>query len=67
VESSFGSGNARSQFSRQERSLDLSLPALLLAFACLALEGCPANPPPMKPRAATVRQFAIVSQIKKPG
>jgi len=39
---------------RQERSLGLSLPLLLPAFACLGLEGWLANPPPLKPRAATV-------------
>jgi hypothetical protein len=36
---------------KQERSLDLSLPLILLAFACLGLEGWLANPPPLKPRA----------------
>ena len=50
----FPPGNTPSDFRREERSLDLSLPLLLLAFACLALEGWLANPPPMKPRAATV-------------
>jgi hypothetical protein len=35
----------------QEKSLDLSLPLLLLAFLCLALEGWMANPPPLKSRA----------------
>jgi len=54
VDSLSGSGNAPSQFRQQERSLDLSLPMLLLAFACLGLEGWLANPPPMKPRAAAV-------------
>jgi hypothetical protein len=54
VDSFSGSGNAPSQFRQQERSLDLSLPMLLLAFACLAVEGWLANPPPMKPRAAAV-------------
>jgi hypothetical protein len=48
------SGIERSTFQREARSLDLSLPALLLAFACLGLEGWLANPPPMKPRAAPV-------------
>jgi hypothetical protein len=47
------SESVRSDFRRQERSLDLSLPALLLAFACLALEGWLANPAPLKPRMAT--------------
>ena len=37
----------------QEKSLDLSLPLLLLAFLCLALEGWLANPPPLKPRATS--------------
>ena len=52
VDSLSGSESVRSSFRRQERSLDLSLPALLLAFACLALEGWLANPQPLKPRAA---------------
>jgi hypothetical protein len=46
--------SVRSDFRRQERSLDLSLPSLLLAFVCLALEGWLANPPPVKPRAPAV-------------
>jgi hypothetical protein len=52
VDSFSGSQSVRSSFRRQERSLDLSLPSLLLAFACLALEGLLANPPPLKPRPA---------------
>jgi hypothetical protein len=54
VDSLSGSESVRSSFRRQERSLDLSLPLLLLSFACLALEGWLANPPPMKPRPAAV-------------
>jgi hypothetical protein len=54
VESVSGSERVRSSFRRQEKSLDLSLPALLLAFVFLALEGWLANPPPLKPRAAAV-------------
>ncbi|MGA2175915.1 MAG: BatA domain-containing protein [Verrucomicrobiota bacterium] len=54
VDTVSGSESVRSSFRRQERSLDLSLPALLLAFACLALEGWLANPPPLKPRPAAV-------------
>jgi len=54
VEGFSATGNTASDFRREERSLDLSLPLLLLAFACLALEGWLANPPPMKPRAAAV-------------
>jgi hypothetical protein len=50
VDSISGSESVRSNFRREEKSLDLSLPALLLAFACLALEGWLANPPPVKPR-----------------
>ncbi|MGD1085354.1 MAG: hypothetical protein ABSA47_11485, partial [Verrucomicrobiota bacterium] len=50
VDNLSGSESARSQFSREERSLDLSLPLLLLAFACLGLEGWLANPPPLKPQ-----------------
>ncbi len=38
-----------STFRRLEKSLDLSLPLLLLALACLALEGWLANPLPIKP------------------
>ncbi len=49
--------NVRSDFRRQERSLDLSLPSLLLAFACLALEGWLANPPTLKPRAPATRDL----------
>jgi hypothetical protein len=52
VDSISGSASVRSKFSRQERSLDLSLPLLLLAFAPLVLEGWLANPPPLKPRPA---------------
>jgi hypothetical protein len=52
VDSLSGSAGARPDFRRQERSLDLSLPLLLLAFASLALEGWLANPPAMKPRPA---------------
>jgi len=52
VEGFSATGNTPSDFRREERSLDLSLPLLLLAFACLALEGWLANPPPMKSRAA---------------
>lgn len=37
----------------QEKSLDLSLPLLLLALLCLAVEGWLANPVPMKPRMAS--------------
>jgi hypothetical protein len=51
VDNLSGSRSVRAQFSREERSLDLSLPLLLLAFACLALESWLANPPPMKPQA----------------
>jgi hypothetical protein len=47
-----GRAGARPEFRRQERSLDLSLPLLLLAFACLGLESWLANPPAMKPRPA---------------
>lgn len=54
VDSLSGSESVRSNFRRQERSLDLSLPMLLLSFACLALEGWLANPPPLKPRPAAV-------------
>jgi hypothetical protein len=53
VDSISASAGARPDFRRQERSLDLSLPLLLLAFACLGLEGWLANPPAMKPRRAT--------------
>ena len=52
VDSLSGTGIVRSNFRHQERSLDLSLPLLLLAFASLALEGWVANPPPLKPRPA---------------
>jgi hypothetical protein len=52
VDSFSGSESLRSNFRREEKSLDLSLPALLLALACLALEGWLANPPPVKPRTA---------------
>jgi hypothetical protein len=52
VDSISESQSVRSNFRRQERSLDLSLPLLLLAFACLALEGWLANPLPLKPRPA---------------
>jgi hypothetical protein len=52
IDSLAGSASVRSKFHRQERSLDLSLPLLLLAFASLALEGWLANPPPLKPRPA---------------
>jgi hypothetical protein len=38
-------------FRKLERSLDLSLPLILLALVCLGLEGWLANPPPLKPRA----------------
>jgi hypothetical protein len=48
VDNLSGSQSVRPQFDRQERSLELSLPLLLLAFSCLALEGWLANPPPMK-------------------
>jgi hypothetical protein len=51
VDSLLGSERVRTSFRRQERSLDLSLPALLMALAFLALEGWLANPPPLKPRA----------------
>jgi hypothetical protein len=44
--------SVRPEFRRQERSLDFSLPMLLLAFVCLGLEGWLANPPPLKPRPA---------------
>lgn len=50
VDTFSGSAGMRATFRRQERSLDLSLPMLLLAFAFLALEGWLANPPPLKPR-----------------
>jgi hypothetical protein len=52
VDSISASAGARPDFRRQARSLDLSLPLLLLAFGCLALEGWLANPPSMKPRLA---------------
>jgi hypothetical protein len=52
VDTTSGSASVRSKFRRQERSVDFSLPLLLLAFACLALEGWLANPPPLKPRTA---------------
>jgi hypothetical protein len=50
VDNLSGSASVRSNYRRQDRSLDLSLPMLLLAFASLALEGWLANPPPLKPR-----------------
>jgi hypothetical protein len=52
VDSISGGAGARPDFRRQERSLDLSLPLLLLAFACVGAEGWLANPPAMKPRPA---------------
>jgi hypothetical protein len=62
VDSLSGSESVRSNFRRQERSLDLSLLLLLLAFACLALEGWLANPAPVKPRAsATTAMPGLVS------
>jgi hypothetical protein len=64
VESFLGSESVRSSFRRQERSLDLSLPLLLLAFACLALEGWLANPPPLKPRTAAASARPGVVSIK---
>ena len=55
VEGMSGSESARAEFRREERSLDLSLPLLLLAFVCLAMEGWLANPAPLKPRPAAIR------------
>jgi len=67
VDSLSGSESVRSNFRRQERSLDLSLPSLLLAFACLALEGWLANPPPMKPRAGANLPGSVAMNPKKSG
>jgi len=53
VDNTSGSQSVQSDFRREERSLDLSLPMLLLAFACLGLEGWLANPPPMRSRIVT--------------
>jgi hypothetical protein len=64
VESFSGSAGVRSSFRRQERSLDLSLPSLLLAFACMALEGWLANPPPLKPRTAAASALPGLVSIK---
>jgi hypothetical protein len=61
VDTFSGSAGVRWDFHRQERSLDLSLPLLLLAFAILALEGWLANPPPLKPRAAAASLPDLVS------
>jgi hypothetical protein len=61
VDTFSGSESVRSSFRREERSLDLSLPSLLLAFACLALEGWLANPLPVKPRKAAAASPNFVS------
>ena len=47
-----GSESLVAELRRLERSLDLSGLLLLLALACLALEGWLANPPPLQTRAA---------------
>jgi hypothetical protein len=62
VDNMTGSAGARPDFRRQDRSLDLSLPLLLLAFASLALEGWLANPPALKPRPSAPPSFQHSSE-----
>jgi hypothetical protein len=64
VDNISGNAGVRADFRRQERSLDLSLPMLLLAFACLGLEGWLANPPAIRPRPAVATASPGLSSIK---